>query len=522
MTEGQRLARVRKHAGLSQRALADASRVDRKTISGIERNQVGAIRGRQDRTWDALAAALGARLGWRDAGHPRVVELASYLKGEQVSFKLPERGELLADELLARRVRTRVTAAARTTPVGELPKQVVVVDGAAQVENWVLKLLGNVNRHQDNDRRPILISRQLKHGLSGLISERAAVWRRALSIALDYGWDVIHLAHRPAPEDGPASFQEDLYEFLTRRGDYRPFHFSQMFTADKPSYDVVIVPDQGALALLSSGPEPDAVRGYYLPAKPDHSETDFLNPLQQHVISLQDERNSAPLITRRPIRSIEFEDALARAESNPGNRYLIMDGLGTFTVPDDVDRFYAEGAIKDGIDSRERINAFVESRVRRRKQFKRWILEYDFLEICPFEFLVRMARGDADVLDNWLADPKRRPLPPTLRRLWLETTIGLLRNRRYHLALVENRVIRNFRRTFWAVKEGQALFLEVWQDDPSTKSKVKQVDVEIREQSVVNEFSSAFMARWSALPRTSKEKSIVIEKLKGIKDGIKE
>ncbi len=324
--------------------------------------------------------------------------------------------------------------------------------------------------------------------------------------AVEAGWNVSHLWRYG--DDGrrrSIDLVSDLMQYLGFQGQYEPLVLQAEAGLSFSPSDFVVVPDVGALLLVSSSRE----------AQPDGAilltDPAAIGLLARHFDLLQSRARS--LLTLFPpsrLESRRFDDALTQADEMDGDRFVAKDGLSTTLISPEVWRNRMERAVaglppSEGGFYRQRLSQILSNLARRRAALDLQLStgRWRFLEMCPRSTILRLVRDGTMPKDDWLAGTLGAP-PLTLeeRRDVLNGVLQRLDCPSYELALL-GRSEEYLARSYWIVKAGHAVFLESWK--PATEGQ-EAVNLGITEPTMVRAFHAYFLALWDGLNRQDWEK----------------
>lgn len=209
-------------------------------------------------------------------------------------------------------------------------------------------------------------------------------------------------------------------------------------------------------------------------------------------------------LTFYPPNSREFQDAIAHAEREEGDRLLVLDGLGDITCPPEINESRAD-SLRDR-DAAKASTAWEIAALRA----ERWTNARDrlgthqFQDICSAGAIehFRMTGIPAGV-DALTALGCRRETDEEIEA-HLRAVLKLMENENYQLALLGRRHA-DICRTFWLVKQGHAVLLEAWRRG----GQAVDVNVEIKTPVIVEAFSDSFQLLWDQIPDRAKDKDEV-------------
>ncbi|HKS71320.1 MAG TPA: hypothetical protein VJQ45_12930, partial [Ktedonobacterales bacterium] len=141
------------------------------------------------------------------------------------------------------------------------------------------------------------------------------------------------------------------------------------------------------------------------------------------------------------MQELEYTRALADAESYPGGRMVIKNGLSAITYPPSwwrTDSWFLDQVVRTGLVQRADIPAYRADLERRLQAFSRQVRDFPYRDVCPATVVERIGAGDAYVRPD---EPHSElDVAPKLRLEHLHRVAEMLRSYpNYHLALIDRR-----------------------------------------------------------------------------------
>jgi hypothetical protein len=336
-------------------------------------------------------------------------------------------------------------------------------------------------------------------------------WLRALRKVLESGWHIVHLIRSNQDPDRALGIVEDVIELAGISEHYWPIYVSenQVITPDGKSWEVIVILDVGALE-LSSSQDPR-----YLDKHEMHGPSERYEELRDMVENMR--FGGAPLLEIYPKMSVQFSDAIARADEQSGDCGLFLNGLSELTVPLRIHDDRAKVLLKSGGGEHQRIRKLLESRKRRVLSVEDRLRQsegaskgaYCIRHIYPMGAVRRYIETGIYSPDDIFFELGADPLSPQQRREHLENVITWLRTyKNFHLGLLDDDKNREDSfRTFWMVKSKSCVLMETGR---GTKRIGGAVDIEIKDPITVQASYEHFMHLWGQLDSWNTEKSNVI------------
>jgi len=325
-------------------------------------------------------------------------------------------------------------------------------------------------------------------------------WLATLRDAVERGASITHVWTLDGDRARTHLLTEDMFLLLGvlgAPGRYAPLTMPQYRNA-YAAPDLLLVPGRGGLELFLHPQRPDSAMGLV------YGPGEELDVLCGYFRLLS--RRCTPLVTawHTPF-SLEYDRAITAVEELKGSVGLIMDGVSVNTVPSSVDIARVE-SVPAGGGQRAFLQKLLASRERRRQAFLRAVRQAPYRHICPKRSIINLTQHGAHSADDWLTYYGAPPEDVPQITEHLEAIIGLLEETNYEIGLLDDRHA-DLCRTYWAVKEGHAAFLEAWYRD--TKGKRIEVDLEIVQADVVAAYWQEFCRIWDD-PQVDKDKDRVI------------
>ncbi|HEY7124690.1 MAG TPA: hypothetical protein VH540_12115 [Ktedonobacterales bacterium] len=321
---------------------------------------------------------------------------------------------------------------------------------------------------------------------------------KALQGALQRGWQVCHLWRIDGDIRRSILLVEKILKLLGT-GRYRPWYLSSYGTL-APPYELLVIPKTAAMLCFATQ-NPRRVDAGLLTHDLEQVELQLTHFSQLRAMS-------QPLAhIYLPEDEARMWQAYAEAESEPGGRGVVKDGLSFVTEPP---AWYSpDGLMAQVIDLPESDRlAAVESQHRRYAAFQANIATSPYRDICPRRAIERLVRlGEAPSNDRL---PQGFTLDPQARRAQLERVVHLLRtHEQYELALIDEEEEQFIPiEMFWEVVGQHTVLMLSWSTDMRGKDII--VELVINEPSIVQAFHDYFAELWERIAPDHKDKARVI------------
>lgn len=471
--------RYRNDRGWSQGELAERTGTEYNSIGRIERHLVRKLR---ESTFEGLAKAFGFVSG--DAEWSAFHQAWRSWRGDDGRRHMPGEGEAGRQD-------------PGRTSQSRMPSRLEVLPSTDQIIERAVQLLQAAKDLEPGDRS-ILLTVQAEQGVIGRSAYDRRSWYQLLAGVLDRGWRVTHLLRTPEGKKGATALAEEMTQLIDIAGKYQPYYLREpnMLSTD---HDFILVPDKGAIIAMYTDKERQDSSGYFLPDRKAMNGR-FIKPLGDHFSSLKD--HAKKLLTRHRSNSVDFERKMSMAESEPGARFVIMEGLGASTIPDRIMLERLESLGVRDIWTLNQFRDFRDQRTKRTATFKERIKIDKRHDIC------RKIDVDNYIMTGWHSndDPMKQsggdPMSPEEVGDHLDNVATLLDNHNYRLAVVDNDLSTSFFRVYWAVKENIGVYIEAI--DRSGDSDKVGSEYVITEPDIVHCFFEFFTAIWDRLPERVK------------------
>ncbi len=367
-----------------------------------------------------------------------------------------------------------------------------------------IEALPDAPLNSDADRT-ILVTWQGRDPLE--LSDRLqARWFAALKAALRRGWRIEYLFRLDSNAYRTVRLVEMMHN-LVGLGDYSPRYFTT-YGAMTPSYDLIILPGVAAASLFSSA-TPNTVDAGMITTDPEH-----ILLFQGHAQQLL--KQTRPLITgyflaESDITAVEI---LRRAETQPGGRMLVKDGLSVITQPE---KWFNESPppVIPGALPTEDQEAVIQHRKERIAAFKRHIDHDTYCDICT-ERAIELLAYDGIYMEGSQRSSYRHAKQVRLEHL--NNVVHLLRTyENYHLALVSEHQVNALKpdgisiKGMWEVTGDNSVFIAIQVPNKSGKSALAHLL--ITESTVAAGFREYFRSIWQKIPPNQREKEAVIQRI---------
>jgi transcriptional regulator with XRE-family HTH domain len=377
------------------------------------------------------------------------------------------------------------------------PRPSGVIWGRPAVLQATINLLENLPVLPRLQSHPVMLSFQGAENAFDDFPELQEQFITALQGALQRGWQVCHLWRLDEDVRRSILLVEEMLKLLGT-GRYLPCYMSQYGTL-APPYDLLIVPKTAAMLLFATQ-NPRRDDAALLTHDPEQIE--LLSTHFGQLCAL-----SQPLA--RSYTSVDRDtawEAYTEAESHPGGRMAVKDGLTFLTEPP---AWYQEDwpALHFIGLSDQAYSRIIESQQRRRAAFQTHVANFPYHDICPRHAIERLVSGGETNRNDRMFGIQ---LSRAERREHLEYTLFLLKTyEQYQLALIdaeEEQAIPT--EMFWEVAGKRTVVLNAWATD--THGKDVFIDVVINEPTIAHAFHDYFEELWDRIAPAHKDKAQVI------------
>jgi hypothetical protein len=432
----------------------------------------------------------------------------SRLKEAQIfslSRPLERRSKPRSSAAVERLLRQR-TPSARTTGSGALtplaqppsaPRQSGVIWGRPAVLETIINLLENLPVLPHLQSNTVMLSFQGTENTFDDFPELQEQFIRALQGVLQRGWQVCHLWRLDEDVRRTISLVEEMLKLLGT-GRYLPCYMRQYGTL-APPYDLLIVPQTAAMLFFAT-------------QNPRRNDAALLTHDLEQIELLSTHFDQLCAMSQPLARSYTAVDrdtvweAYTEAESHPGGRMAVKDGLTFLTEPpawyqEDWPTLHFIG-LSDQASAR-----IIESQQRRRAAFQTYVANFLYQDICPRHAIERLVSGgETNRNDRQFGIQLSR----AERREHLEYTLFLLKTyEQYQLALIDAEEAQAIpTEMFWEVAAENTVILNTWAT--GTHGKDVFVDVVINEPTIAHAFHDYFEELWDRIAPAHKDKAQVI------------
>ncbi len=357
----------------------------------------------------------------------------------------------------------------------------------------------------DSHNREILLMSQGEDPFHGLFVDSASA-SAVLHAVLEKGYDVTHLVRLGSDARRSAIFAERMLKLLATVGRHRPHYFPE-YRVHRDPYEILVVPGRGALIGLATK-RPDTIDAGLVLADPQQVQV-----VRSHFAMLRAQTRPL-LVTYSGGRfTLEYLEAIVRAEEKEGDDLSCMPGLDSYTQPyswlgDNSN--WARSLVARNIDS----GLMIDLQRRRLNAFYQQVERYRFWQICPKKAILRLVReGEGNPFDSY----HQVALGDRLEQL--ENVIVLLDSfDNYRLALISEAEERSYlSATWWQVKWDVKGDHRVLLEPGSSEEKDgdRQQGLEILEPVVCRAFRDHFLDlfenRISPLSKDKREVRLFLE-----------
>jgi hypothetical protein len=378
------------------------------------------------------------------------------------------------------------------------PRESGVIWGRPALVETMISLVENLPALSRFQSQTLLFTFQGAENVFDDFPELQDLFTKALYGALQRGWKICHLWRIDQDVRRSIFLVENMLKLLGT-GRYLPHYISQYGTLSAP-YDLLIVPGTAAMLFFATQ-TPRRDDAALLSHDPEQIEL-----LRTHFYQLY--AMSQPLAkTYLPEDGSRNWQALADAESTPGGRLVVKDGLSFLTEPPEW--YSQDWMLNEVLDLHgPALAEMLESQRRRFASFQANIATSSYRDICPRRAIERLVRdGEPPSKDRY---PPGYRLSPRARREQLERTIYLLRTcQRFEIALIDEEEEQFVpAEMFWEVAGQKTVVMLSWSSDMKDKDII--IELVINEPTIVHTFHDYFKELWDRIAPEHKDKSQVI------------
>ncbi|HEU5368653.1 MAG TPA: hypothetical protein VFU69_09320, partial [Ktedonobacterales bacterium] len=377
------------------------------------------------------------------------------------------------------------------------PRPGGVIWGRPAVLEAIINLLENLPVLPRLQSHTVMLSFQGAENAFDDFPELQEQFIMALQGVLQRGWQVCHLWRLDEDVRRSILLVEEMLKLLGT-GRYLPSYMRQYGTL-APPYDLLIVPKTAAMLLFAT-------------QNPRRDDAALLTHDPEQIELLSTHFDQLCALSQPLARSYTSADrdaiweALTEAESHPGGRMAVKDGLTFLTEPpawyrEDWPVLHSIG-LSDPAQTR-----ILESQRRRRAAFHTHIPNSPYQDICPRHAIERLVSGGETNRNDRMFGIH---LTSEECREQLEYTLLLLKtHEHYQLALIDEEEEQAIpTEMFWEVAGASTVVLNTWATE--THGKDVLVDVVINEPTIAHAFHDYFEELWERIAPAHKDKAQVI------------
>jgi transcriptional regulator with XRE-family HTH domain len=350
-----------------------------------------------------------------------------------------------------------------------------IIYGTEETMQAAIHLLQSVPKLDAPHSQQIVITWQGSRSIIDTIgdSKIRERWVAAFTTVLDRGWDIVHLVHVSDLRKAHL-IMLNILALLGRRGLYVPRLLPAQPETNDEQRDYVVVLGKGALELVG------VESAIYHDAHEDDIEV-----LWTRVTALREA--SLRVYNMYPRRMMpDFMDAIARVDEQPGDRYLVMNGLSESTVPLNLHADRAKLLISRGGAAADFARHAMQTRMEREQAIRRQLAVWRYRDICPRQAIQREVDTGIYSLDDAFLEFDI----PALSREQTITHFNALIDRlmeyeNYELILLPDSEV-DYCRTFYLAKAGYEVLLESWR--PGSDGMSEEIDIEVTDPTIVQAF----------------------------------
>lgn len=338
-------------------------------------------------------------------------------------------------------------------------------------------------------------------------------WNSALRRLVERGWDVKHLVYRSTNKlrqlRKATAIAENLHALLGATGCYEPYFVTDDasrsehivpghgVTGEAEEAEYVIVPGVGAVTLVA-GSGNGVTHAQYI----SHG-----SQLDSLVRRFSTTWRAATCVYSACYRwpDKRYHEAIVRLEQQPGDRYVLVDGLSDSAVPYFIHRQRAARLLQDHPERRDEILHVLALQKLRTAAVLHNIQGSKFFDVTSRRAIKRLVRERKYQAqgDIWSVFGAADLTPAQVHALLTVLIRRLEMHSTYHLLLVDDHNA-DLCRTEFLVKPDHAAFVEYWLANASGQ-RVRS-DVEIVEPAVIEAYSKALWQEVTVSAERRKDK----------------
>ena len=378
--------------------------------------------------------------------------------------------------------------------------------------------------HKEEKNKTIFIVFQGEQSIFSIDKEYQNEYQSRLADVIVQGWNVKHLIRLDA------NFLKRTYEiasnsfrFLGNQGQYEPRYLNTRHILE-PSYGIFLIYGQEALISLSANEEKMADSAIYINNK------DSLEIIYKHYKQI--ENLSKPIFKHNGLSSYEQKDFvkdLSEADQKTGDRYIISKRLTEITRPLSwytEDHPWAQALLKYLKETGSKdfdLSKHIETRKDRAKS----LLDYLDGDLYDCYYIYPKSTFN-EFVDKGLNNPYYFTASKEQIIEQLDWILGLLKRKKYNLALVDSDKFSRIQPAFCEVQGNHLIIMESWEKNQASnesnyphRSRWYLADDPI----IVRAFQNRLSQIWQSIDADSKDKFLnsqfIEQKINSIKRNLK-
>jgi transcriptional regulator with XRE-family HTH domain len=388
----------------------------------------------------------------------------------------------------------------RAMPLQQQP----VVQGVREVLSMATSMVVTAAQAPPQSNGEILIASRGGSDSFELAGDLYGQWQGALKQALNNGWNVVHLRELEVDPRQRVMLVEEVLSLLSLRGRYEPCYFPPEPSGRSSPEGLLIIPNLGALLFFATRDEHCMDAGFFF------SDEARIQILRGYFGILRS--NALRLVKVYPSSSFDFHFAALQAAEQLGERMLLKDGLSLQTAPPSVmaERGRRVMEARHGDEQLNlRLQHSLEYESRRFYDFEQTVKSSTVRHMITKESVGNLLESGIYSFDDPLGNYEEA------RLTWDEAVACITRlihtlkaYPNFELGLVDRPATPPLSCVVGIIGKHTAILEVRYQQD---RWGEKDVNLNIFEPVVVNEFREHLIQVWENLPDENKEKERVIE-----------